>query len=51
MYAIAGVKDIISNQLSGPRRLGYDSKDSYFNAGVGVWNIVYLREHNFHSSL
>ena len=47
MYAIAGVKDVISNQLTGPRRLGYDIKDSYFNAGVGVWNIFYLREHNF----
>jgi lipopolysaccharide biosynthesis glycosyltransferase len=46
-YAIAGVKDSINNQISGPCRLGYDPKDAYFNAGVGLWNLKYLRSINF----
>lgn len=46
-YAIAGVKDALNNQVAAPARLGYDSHYSYFNAGMGVWNLYFLRRINF----
>lgn len=46
-YAIAGVKDALYNQEKAPLRLGYDLNFSYYNAGMGVWNLGYLRRLNF----
>lgn len=43
-YSVAAVEDAPNQN---PIRLGYDIKDKYFNAGVLLLNLKYLRENNF----
>lgn len=43
-YAAAAVEDAPNN---GPSRLGYDEKYSYFNAGILLLNLDYLRSIDF----
>jgi lipopolysaccharide biosynthesis glycosyltransferase len=45
-YALAAVEDMWSGKADNYVRLGYDSADTYFNAGVLVVNLDYWREHN-----
>jgi len=42
--AIAGVVDC--DEEGNCRRMGYDSKDGYFNAGVAIYNLDYWRENH-----
>ena len=46
-YSIASIHDSISMVESGPQRLGYPESESYFNAGVGLYNLDKLRKINF----
>lgn len=42
--AIAGVVDC--DEVTNCRRMGYDSKDGYFNAGVAIYNLDYWRKNH-----
>lgn len=46
-FAFGGVRDITAMQQSCPIRLQYPVFDSYYNAGVGLYNLKYLRQTNF----
>lgn len=46
-YAFAGVMDIASMQRTCPLRLHYPVAESYYNSGMCVYNLRYLREHAF----
>lgn len=46
-YAFAGVMDITSMQKSCPLRLHYPVEESYYNSGMCVYNLKYLREISF----
>ena len=46
-YAIAGIQDTTRMQKKCFPRLGYDAKEGYYNAGVGLYNLEFLRKFNF----
>ncbi len=45
--AFAAVEDALSQIMECPVRLGYDVSELYYNAGVLLYNLVYLREMHF----
>lgn len=45
--AVAGVEDSVEISSNAPKRLGYSSNYSYFNAGVMLMNLSALREMQF----
>lgn len=45
-YALAAVHDPQESDMERYARLGYDSKDGYFNAGVLLINLDYWRSHS-----
>lgn len=46
-YSIAGIHDSTSMVVTGPQRLCYPETESYYNAGVGLYNLDYLRKIDF----
>lgn len=46
-YAFLGVRDIEEMQQTNPLRLNYPIEDSYFNAGMGLYNLDYLKQLGF----
>lgn len=47
--AFAGVKDVSFMLETCPQRLSYPVSDGYFNAGVGLYNLDYLRSVDFNA--
>lgn len=45
-YAFLGVRDIEEMQQTNPLRLNYPIEDSYFNAGMGLYNLDYPQIRN-----
>lgn len=50
-YAIAAVKDCICMQHYNINRLGYEPKHAYYNSGMGVYNLAFLREFEFENKV
>ena len=50
-YAIAAVKDNLYMQQKNIIRLGYESKHSYYNSGMGLYNLSFLRDFNFENKI
>lgn len=46
-YAFGGVKDIEQMQQTIPLRLNYPKSESYYNSGMGLYNLQYLRQVGF----
>lgn len=46
-YAIAGIVDTWSKVQEGTSRLHYPKGDLYYNAGMGLYNLAFLREFDF----
>lgn len=46
-FAFAAVEDAFVQVLEGPKRLGYNLNDSYYNSGVLLYNLTYLSEIHF----
>ena len=49
--AICGIQDCQSMIKNGPQRLGYDDSYSYFNSGMGLWNLDYMRSFDFEGKM
>ena len=46
-YAIAAVQDTLRMRKKCLSRLGFDANDGYFNSGMGLYNLQFLRQFEF----
>ncbi len=46
-YAFAGIEDSLSSINYNLKRLGYCNENSYYNSGMGLYNLKFLREFDF----
>lgn len=49
--AVCAIQDSLSMTINGPSRLNYDNSYSYYNSGMGLWNLDFMRKTGFETKV